>query len=415
MGARILVFLGLVIVVGAAAFLAIRGGEGESSPPRPTDDATAKSDTGDRTPGDRTPGDGTSGRRTGDSGTRPQDRLKETPPTEPWAYLAWAADGPFVDLSFAALEAMAPLDDPRAAKIVALYTRPDEDGEYEDEEVGMHVLQALAAAGRPVEMPKVQALLDYSDEDWDVEEWAARTAGRIPGDAALKLLLKLAVDDDENVRSAAALALAGAMGVPREGTLVHDAIKGLVNDEDDEVAATASGLLVSLGDADAAAAVERVLAEEDEDYDAALARGLGIPGNANAVPWLERLLNREDSRIPALMALGATKLERELPRLKSYLTDEGIDLRAAAASAIALNFGADAVDDDVRQALVRGIAEAQDPDVRVTATKALATVATPEDRGLFEKILANPHVDPMDEAYRHRQVWAAWGLIRLKE
>jgi HEAT repeat protein len=411
MGTRILVFLGLVIVVGVAAFLAIRGKPDGSGPNRPTDDASMNSGNAGRA-ADK----GSSGRATGDGGTarvRPQDRLKETPPSEPWAYLMWAADGPFVDLQYVAIEAMASLDDPRAAGLVTKYTDPDEDGDYEDEEIGMHVLHALAAAGRKVSMSKVEALLDYSEEDWDVEEWAARTAGRIPGDASLKLLLRLAVDDDENVRGAAGLALAGAMGVPREGTLVHDAIKGLVSDDDDEVAATAAGLLVSLGDADAAAAVERVLEEEDEDYDAALARGLGIAGNANAVPWLERLLAREDSRIPALMALGATKLDKELPRLKSYLGDGRVDLRAAAASAIALGFGAEAVDDEVRQALVRGIAEAEDPEVRVTATKALASVAIEEDRGLFEKILANPHVDPMDEPYRQRQVWAAWGLIRL--
>jgi HEAT repeat protein len=308
------------------------------------------------------------------------------------------------DLQYAQIEAAGTLDDPRAETILDRALEKDGDGEYVDEEAAMHALRALAGRGRSDLLPEVKAALAQWEDDWDLKRWAADAASRIPGEEAERFLMSLVLDEDEDVRAAAALGLA-----ERKGPGVRDSIKGLLDDEDEVVAALAAGLLFRFGDPDAVPAIVAVLDEDDEDLDAALAAGLGHPGLERALPWLDRLLTRdwEEPRIAAAAALGRIGGAAAFGRLTRMLNDEDESVRLAAACALLPHHGDARATTMVR----KGVFEELDPDLRLLALRTLVDRKDEANGAVFRRVLDD---DRPDEPVRIMRVWAATGLLRLR-
>lgn len=339
----------------------------------------------------------------GPPGRTPAGTPKEAGVPELWSYLRWAAEKSAYGED--AVEAAGLLGGERAQAVLDhALLRFEDDSEYEDEDLAMVALTAMARRGDEDAVARIAACVEESGEDW-VGEQAARALAHVPGPESLELLVRLATADDYDIRTAAACALA-RRGEPE----ALDALKGLLDDDDEDVAATAAGILAARGDPDGKAMAESLLGEEDEDLDSWFATGVGAVGDASALPCLEPIAKRDmpDSRAAVARALGEMDDPALAERLRAMLADGSRDVRLAAATSLALGYG----NAEGAEVLVEAAKSEPDLDARALALRALGRLARPEDR---EVLLGVFRADRDDEVHRYLKIWAAYGLLRLSE
>jgi HEAT repeat protein len=341
--------------------------------------------------------------KSSDNGKVAPEPEENAPPNQPGPYLLWALDSNSFDLQMQGTLAGGSLPGATGEEVLekALLMT---SGEYDSWELAAVAFHVLAGKGKHDIVPQIRELIEQSDDDWDVGDWAARAGALIPGEDGLRLLIFLSHNEDEDVRKSAAASLC-----KRKGPEALDALKNLLDDEEDEVRIVAAGGLVGFDDPDAAAEIEKILEEDDEDWDVALALGLGVPGNDGALPWLDRLVKRdwEEPRVAAARALGEIGGDEAVTRLEKLMKDEEPAVRAIAAAALAkcrrLESAVPAL-----VAAVNELSGAAEGETRIEALRALIALGRSEDLPLFKGIFGKDQ-DSVD--YRVLRAWAAHGIL----
>jgi len=336
----------------------------------------------------------------------PEKRLLTNIPTEPKAFLAWAAEGPGPELNVQALDAIGRLSGAFADEILAKALARDEDGDFEDEDLAGSALLAKARRGDPGLMPALADLLRQSDEDWDVDMLIARALGEIPGERSLNMLVTIVnrEDADEDTCQVAIRSLA-----KKDGAIPRDAIKSLLDHEDENVQATAAAVLLRFGDADAKRLIEEYFADpEASDWDEdVLATSLGVEGSTEALPWLLTLSAHEywDTRQLAIRALGATRLPDARKALMDSLADEDEDVAVTAAVTLLREFG----DETGVDRLVATIESSKDPELVTDAVRVLADLDRPAHGEMFAAQFA---VKAIRVEQLLGKLWAAYAILK---
>jgi len=336
-----------------------------------------------------------------------EKRLLTNVPKDPKAFLVWAFDAPSSVLNVEVVDALGRLPEAWAEELLTKGLERDEDGEFEDLEVAAAVAFSRARAGATDLVPLLREILDQSDEDWDVDPFAARALGAIPGENALNLLVAMAgrEDPDEDVMRVVIPALAG-----KGGDTARDAIKGLLDSDETDIQCAAAAALLGFGDADAKRLMDLYFDDPDEsdwDDEDVVAEVLGIEGSEAALAYLVRLATHESWTTRQIVArsLGRTRLPEAQKVLRDMLADEDEDVRVCAAAALVRGFG-----DETGVALLPGaVRAAKDREIALTALKALLTLNRPEDRALYQEIMDQPVEKVPQLLFR---VWAAYGLLR---
>jgi HEAT repeat protein len=255
-------------------------------------------------------------------------------------------------------------------------------------------------------MPELAALLEQSDENWDADILIARALGLIPGEASLNMLVALVnrEDPDEDTCQEAIRSLA-----KKEGTVARDAIKSLLDFDDENVQAAAAAALLKYGDPDAKKLIDQHFADpEASDWDEdVLAMALGIEGNAAALPYLFRLAANEfwDTRQLAVRALGATRVPEARKALLDAMADDDEDVAVTAAATLLREFG----DETGVDLLVKTIETTKDVELITDAIRALAELGRPEHAELFRKQF---EVEAEKVQQLLGKLWAAYAVLK---
>ncbi|MEN8150843.1 MAG: HEAT repeat domain-containing protein, partial [Planctomycetota bacterium] len=194
----------------------------------------------------------------------PEQVLLGETPKDPAEFLVWAATAPSSRVNEDAIEAIGSLSGSWTDEALAALLVTDEDGDYEDDEFAGAALLALARRGNP-DLPRLEQLIEISDEDWDIDAMIVTAFGEIPGEKSLSLIVMMMNREDpyEDVLMAAIPALA-KHGTPD----ATDAIKSLLDNEEEDVQATAAAVLLRFGDADAERMMDAFIADPDgSDWD----------------------------------------------------------------------------------------------------------------------------------------------------
>jgi len=304
-----------------------------------------------------------------------------------------------------AIEAIGLLNHPWTDEALAGFVKKSEDGEFEDMELAGAALLAMARRGAPDLLPDLEQLIVESDEDWDVDGLVVRALSEIPGPKSLALLHLLATreDADEDVLMLVIAALA------KHGTEdAVDTIKSMLDHEDDDVKATAAGVLLRFGDTDAERMVDAFLADpEASDWDEdILAAALGVKDSVTAIPVLIGLAKSEfwDTRQLALRSLGRTRLPAARAALTEALGDEDDDVKATAAAALLREFE----DAAGVAALVATVKNSKDYEALTESIRALSALARPVDHDAFQAAFDKKFVKI---EWLFVKVWAAHALL----
>ena len=282
----------------------------------------------------------------------------------------------------------------------------DEDGDYEDEEVAAAAMLVKARRGDTGLMPALAALLVQSDENWDADILIARALGLISGDESLNMLIAIInrEDPDEDTCVEAIRSLAN-----REGTVARDAIKSLLDFDDENVQATAAAALLRYGDGDATKLIDAHFVDpEESDWDEeVLATALGVEGSAQALPYLLRLVGNEywETRQLALRSLGATRLPEAKKAILTALGDDDEDVSVTAAVVLLRDFE----DQTGVDLLQKTIENTKDFELRTAAVRALADLGRHEHAELLRKQF---EMKATKVEHLPGKLWAAYAVLK---
>ncbi len=256
---------------------------------------------------------------------------------------------------------------------------------------------ALAGFSSPDLLPVFQGA--QKNQDPSVRALAVQGMGRVPGEAAGRLVRESLHDPEALVRAEAARALTG-----RRDAQTRVALERAIRDPSREVAVRAAGALARLGDVSAFALLRQRLRDPEDSIRIQAAEALGYLGNQEAAPGLRALLQDPNPYVRVYAAEALARLQDPVGRgaLRKALRNPNPSVALYAAEAFS-NLG----DAAGAPRLIETLTSGDDLSARLYAAWTLARLGDLRGESILEDLLR--HGEPQV------RMQASWTLGQMQD